>query len=123
MPAAAASLAAAIVYIPSALPIPPVNPTLPVRSPTVLFRPMEDGGVLFCSRTEVYFGVNAVGAMIWERLPRPGESQRHSFDDIVRSLQDSYAGVDRETLEADVREFLQAMIEGELVVSADDAQD
>jgi hypothetical protein len=42
---------------------------LPIPSPAAIFRPLPEGGVLFSTETEVYFGVGVVGARIWELLP------------------------------------------------------
>ncbi|HEX6925899.1 MAG TPA: PqqD family protein [Longimicrobiaceae bacterium] len=91
---------------------------LPFKSPTVIFRPMEDGGVLFCSRSEAYFGLSRVGAKIWEMLPDANSSVANSFDELIRSLQQTYTGVDAETLIADTREFLERIGELELTVDA-----
>lgn len=88
---------------------------LPAKSPTVHFRQMDDGGVLFCSRTEVYFGLNVVGSRIWEALPDEARSEMADFDNLILSLREAYPGVDPETLVNDVREFLEAMASNELV--------
>ena len=50
---------------------------LPVPNPKVLFKSMSDGAVLFSTDNEVYFGLNSVGARVWELLPpsaRPSTS-------------------------------------------------
>ena len=76
---------------------------------------MDEGGVLFCSRTEVYFGMNPVGAAIWSRLPDPGVEATVGFDGLVDSLAALYPEVDRLSLSADVREFIDTFVESELV--------
>jgi hypothetical protein len=91
---------------------------LPVRSPSVLFNRMDDGGVLFCTRTEMYFGINQVGASIWENLPLQTEGETKSFADLLTALQALYPDVDEETLGEDIREFLEAMAQSELVAYA-----
>jgi hypothetical protein len=80
---------------------------------------MDEGGVLFCSRTEVYFGLNQVGVKIWEQLPQPGDTGSGTFEELVAVLEQSYPDVDRETLIGDASEFLQAMAESELVTYDD----
>ena len=89
---------------------------LPVRSPTVLFRRMDDGAVLFCSRTETYFGVNKVGADVWENLAASAEGEPRTLVDLLAALQPVYPDVSAETLSADIREFLDAMAQSELVI-------
>jgi hypothetical protein len=42
---------------------------LPTPVPGAVFRRLPEGGVLFSTETEVYFGVGVVGARIWELLP------------------------------------------------------
>ena len=91
---------------------------MPYKSPTVIFRPMEDGGVLFCSRTEAYFGLSRVGVKIWEMLPDASSTKAPTFDEVVASLQQIYPGVDAETIAADTREFLDAIGGLELTVHA-----
>jgi hypothetical protein len=80
---------------------------------------MDDGGVLFCTRTEVYFGLNAVGVKIWEALSADPRSAGGELEDLVTTLQQAYPEVDRQLLAGDVDEFLRAMAESELVKYAD----
>ena len=80
---------------------------------------MDEGGVLFCSRTEVYFGLNPVGVKIWQNLRSAADSDPGTFEDLIAALQPAYPEVDRETLKADVAEFLSAMAESELVLYED----
>lgn len=39
---------------------------LPVPSPSAIFKPLPEGRVIFLTDTEVHFGVNTLGARIWE---------------------------------------------------------
>lgn len=80
-------------------------------SPTVLFKEMDEGAVLFCSRTEVYFGLNPVGVLIWKALLAGDRTEAA----VVESLAAAYPEVDRATLAHDVGEFLQALETDELV--------
>ena len=47
----------------------PTEPMLPSPAPGVLFQALPDGAVLLDTRSEVYFGLNAVGARVWQLLP------------------------------------------------------
>lgn len=88
---------------------------LPRRSPTALLQRLEAGAVLFCTRTEVYFGLNDVGIRIWSALPEPDATDPGSFDAVVDGLSEAYPGVERELLAADAAEFLAALDAHELV--------
>lgn len=85
-------------------------------SPTVVFKEMDDGGVLFCTRTEVYFGLNRVGVAVWNALVSCTEAGSSSFEDILSELEGRYSDVDREVLEADVGDFVNALEGSELVI-------
>ena len=80
---------------------------------------MDDGGVLFCSRTEVYFGLNPVGVRIWQHLRSGADSDPGTLDELLAALQAAYPQVDRDTLKADATQFLSAMAESELVIYED----
>ena len=41
---------------------------LPIPHPDVIARALPDGSVLFHSSTEVYFGLNETGTLIWKAL-------------------------------------------------------
>ncbi len=43
---------------------------LPVPHPDVILRALPDGSVLFHPLTEVYFGLNETGTVIWDALAR-----------------------------------------------------
>ena len=87
---------------------------LPRPSSTVTFRKMDEGGVLLCSKTEVYFGLNTLGVVIWEELAgQPVGSRR--MGDLVSRLTSTYPEVDPGVLMAEVQEFLTALVESGLV--------
>lgn len=51
------------------MPIPPdLAMTLPVPHPDVVARALPDGSVLFHPATEVYFGLNETGTVVWQAL-------------------------------------------------------
>ena len=41
---------------------------LPIPNPDVIHKAVGDGAVLLSTKDEVYYGLNAVGTCIWERL-------------------------------------------------------
>jgi hypothetical protein len=90
------------------------NPTLPVPSATAIFKQLAEGGVLFSTETEVYFGVNLIGARIWELLP----PKTKTFDELCAVLASEYSDVSLAQIEKDVRKFLDDLIENGLVVHA-----
>jgi hypothetical protein len=79
---------------------------------------MDEGGILFCTRTEVYFGVNQVGATIWNLLPASGADGGRDVDGLLDELVRLFPDAGREVLTGDLREFLGALEEGELVAYA-----
>lgn len=84
---------------------------LPIANPQVIFRRVGDGAVLLSLEDEVYYGLNAVGARVWEFL---AESSR-GVDELVDALQLEYREVDRDVIWADVNELLRDLTENGLV--------
>jgi hypothetical protein len=84
---------------------------------------MDEGGVLFCSRTEVYFGVNPVGAAIWNKLPSEAGAGAGGVDGLLNELVTLYPDAGREVLAADLREFLDEPRKSELVVYGSTSED
>ncbi|MEP7343970.1 MAG: PqqD family protein [Gemmatimonadaceae bacterium] len=87
---------------------------LPNPSPSAIFKPLAEGGVLFSTDTEVYFGVNIIGARIWELLP----PATRTFDELCAVLAAQYSDVSSAQIQKDVRKFLDDLVENGLVVSA-----
>ncbi|CAN5299404.1 hypothetical protein BH20GEM2_BH20GEM2_05800 [soil metagenome] len=85
---------------------------LPVPNPAVIFRALPDGAVLFHSDEEVYFGLNPVGARVWESLP----PARRSLDELTDALHKEYPEVDRKELQSDVVELLDRLRTEHLVL-------
>ena len=77
-------------------------------------QPLDGGAVLFCTRSEVYFGLNEVGQLIWETLGTPG----NSLSDLEQLLAERYPDVSAENLAEDARAFLAALGDAGLVHSA-----
>lgn len=82
---------------------------LPSPLATVVFQRIDDGAVLFAPATEIYFGLNEVGARVWELLPPVSDS----LDALCAQLAVAYPGVESAVLRADVEELLgQLLAEG-----------
>jgi len=69
---------------------------------SVIFQPVSEGAVLLHSETEVYFGLNQVGARIWELITEPGTS----LDTMVEAIHEAYPDAEREMIRADIEELL-----------------
>jgi hypothetical protein len=87
------------------------NSTLPSPVAGAIFRKLPEGGVLFSTDSEVYFGVGAVGARIWELLP----PQTRTIDEMVAILASQYNDVPASQIRADVERFLSELLTNGLV--------
>ena len=85
---------------------------LPAPEGSVVYKAVADGAVLFSGTTEVYFGLNAVGAQIWELLP-PATTR---LDDLVAEMARRYPEVAVDELRADIVGLLKELEEFQLVV-------
>ena len=75
---------------------------LPVANPKVIFKALLDGeAVLFSTEEEVYFGLNEVGARVWELLP----PATNSIDELCAALSVQYPDADPAMIRADVMEL------------------
>ena len=72
-----------------------------------MFRRLQEGGVLYSTETEVYFGVGNVGAHIWEFLP----PETRSFGELVARLSTIYRDVTPTQIRADVERFIAELLE------------
>ncbi len=84
---------------------------LPKPSESAIFRALPEGGVLFSTSSEVYFGVNQVGARIWELLP----PVTRTFEELCGALFAEYSDVGRDVIEGDARRFLEQLLSNGLV--------
>ncbi|HUE77275.1 MAG TPA: PqqD family protein [Longimicrobiales bacterium] len=87
--------------------------TLPQPNPAVIFQFVADGAVLLDTRTEVYFGLNNVGARIWGLLPPACVT----VEDACAELRGDYPEVDEPTLRADIEELLDELAGHGLVIT------
>ena len=86
---------------------------LPRANPRVLFQRLPDGAVLLDTASEVYFGLNPVGARVWELLPPASRT----LDDLCAALADEYPDAPAAVLRDDVAELLSQLAEHGLVLT------
>lgn len=87
---------------------------LPTANPSVIFKTLPDGAVLFSPHEEIYFGLNEVGAQVWQLLP----SANGSVDALCRAIGARYPEVDATTIRQDVTELLDDLVREGLAVPA-----
>jgi len=85
---------------------------LPKAHPDVVYCAVEDGAVLLLTSDEVYFGLNEVGALVWELLP----PKTQDFDDLCQQLGERYPEAAPSDIRSDVEELLAQLKEQGLVV-------
>lgn len=86
---------------------------LPVANPKVIYKALLDGeAVLFSTEEEVYFGLNEVGARVWELLP----PATNSLDDLCTALAVQYPDADPAMIRADVMELIAELTSHRLVI-------
>jgi hypothetical protein len=76
-----------------------------------VFKRLPEGGVLFSTETEVYFGVGVVGARIWELLP----PATRTVDEMVDVLSSQYRDVGAAKIQQDVERFIGELLANGLV--------
>lgn len=79
---------------------------LPTPSPSVIFKPLDDGGVLLSTTDEVYFGVNGVGARIWSLLP----PATRTFAEMCSVLASEFPDVDITRIRRDALDFVNDVV-------------
>ncbi|HYW50171.1 MAG TPA: PqqD family protein [Gemmatimonadaceae bacterium] len=62
---------------------------LPVPHPAVVARALPDGSVLFHAGTEVYFGLNQTGTVVWEALARGASSEEALTEAVLARWPDA----------------------------------
>ncbi len=70
--------------------------------------------MLFAPETETYFGLNAVGALVWRALP----PAHLALEALCATLGERFPDVPRDTIRADVIELLDALLREGLVQPA-----
>lgn len=89
---------------------------LPAPTPGVMCQELDDGAVLFSPATEIYFGLNHVGAAVWSLLP-PASA---TLDELCSALVARYPDAPPERLADDVERLLGELAREGLVVRSDD---
>ena len=89
---------------------------LPDPNPQVIYKPVADGAVLLDTRSEVYYGLNPVGARIWALLP-PACS---NVEELCAALRREYPDVDEDTLRVDIAELFTDLISHGLLVAGNE---
>ena len=87
---------------------------LPNRNEAVIYRALSEGAVLFSLTDEVYFGLNAVAAEVWEMLP-PAHA---SLESLCAALAARHPDVASADLRADVIELLTSLQSFGLLIPA-----
>jgi hypothetical protein len=86
--------------------------TLPVPHPDVIARTLPDGSVLFHPLTEVYFGLNETGTVIWTALAQGASSE----EALVHAVRERWPDALIADVFCHVRELLADLsVEGLLV--------
>jgi hypothetical protein len=86
--------------------------TLPTAHPSVIAKATTDGAVLFSTADEVYFGLNEVGARIWELLP----PATRELSELCAVLHRQYPEATLETIRSDVIDLLNELAAHGLVL-------
>ncbi len=84
---------------------------LPVVNPKVIFKALSDGAVLFSTEDEVYFGLNEVGALVWQLLP----PKLSTMDELCRAVAERYPDVEPGVIRQDVTELIAELSSNRLV--------
>lgn len=85
---------------------------LPKPAESAIFRALPEGGVLFSTESEVYFGVNMVGARIWELMPPATQT----FGELIDALRSEYSDVSVDVIRGDASKFVEQLLSNGLVV-------
>jgi hypothetical protein len=96
---------------------PPSSMDLPSPRPSVILKEMSDGAVLYDTSTEVYFGLNEVGLVIWQSLGGAAPQ----LEDVVRTLSERFPEIPKTTIREDALEFLSALQDNGLVAPPESA--
>lgn len=75
---------------------------LPTPNSEIIFQPVENGAVLLHVTEEVYYGLNDVGARIWQGLPPTHDT----LEALCAKLSAEYPEVPQESIRQDIVELL-----------------
>jgi hypothetical protein len=89
----------------------PITPdSIVVAAKDQISTQVDDEAALLNLKTGVYFGLDPMGAYIWQMLREPV-----SVRALVARLQEDYSNIDAEIVANDLRFFLEQMLEAGLV--------
>jgi outer membrane protein assembly factor BamB len=89
---------------------------LPVPHPAVVARALPDGSVLFHPQSEVYFGLNETGTVVWQALANGASSE----EALVSAVHAKWPDAPTTDVVCHVRELLADLsVEGLVVDTAD----
>ncbi len=86
--------------------------SLPVPHPAVVARALPDGSVLFHPLTEVYFGLNETGTVIWQALAAGADTEQA----LVNAVRQRWPDVAEREVTCHVLELLADLSVESLVV-------
>jgi len=92
---------------------------LPQPHPSVIFKAVSEGAVLLHTESEIYFGLNHVGAQVWE-LVAQGCDQ---LEAVIESVSKEYPDVAADVIRGDVSDLIDELTENGLLIppGSDDA--
>lgn len=85
---------------------------LPVPHPAVVYEPVDGGAILLHREQEVFFGLNAAGAKVWQLLP----PECVVLDQLCREVERAFPGTDAGVIWDDILELLDALVAHELIL-------
>lgn len=93
----------------------PITPdSIVVAAKEQISTQVDDEAALLNLKTGVYFGLDPMGAYIWQMLREPVKVQ-----ELTARLQNDYSNIDAEIVANDLRVFLEQMLEAGLVELVD----
>lgn len=95
-------------------PSPTRSPVYFVAAPDQVFSELGNEAVIMNLVSGTYFGLNEVGAAIWQHLQRPV-----TLDDLCEAIQAEYE-VDLEVCQPDIEALLQQFQEAQLIEVVDE---
>jgi hypothetical protein len=85
---------------------------LPTPNPAVVYKSVPEGGLLLHTGQDVYFGLNAAGARVWELLP----PKCSALNQLCSELREGFPDAEPGRLWDDVVELLDELITHELIL-------
>lgn len=106
---------ASFAFIPSAMNA-SVSPSLPKPRASVVWITLPDGAVLFSPETEIYYGLNNVGAVIWAQLLE----RVANMDLLCDAVHERFPDATLEQIREDILELLEEFFANGLVDSVEE---